>query len=204
MKEEFVYAVVQPYFEAVRDIFLAYAPERGVKLTKCKKTKLLVDAKVGRGGAKLPNCEGRHFAATRDDGLVMYVAPRIIDLPEENVVAILSHEFGHAIDHLYPAHWIMPPKGAGKATWIGPFTNAERQNWWTGPETSKEYRSWQRLWSQRSLDQIEWAADGIAYAITGREIGYCGDCMVQCYSGTNLCVGDSVTGPPVRRPAGLR
>lgn len=191
-KEEVVYAVVQPYFDAVRDVFAQFAPESGVKLTKCKKTKFLVDAKVGRGGTKLPNCEGRHFAATRDDGLLMYIAPKLIELPEENVVAILSHEFGHAIDHLYPAHWIMPPAGPGKATWVG-------------TDTTKEHRNWQRLWRQRTSDQVEWAADGIAEAITGQQIGYCGDCMVQCYTGMSLCVGDSsFTGLPVSRPAGLR
>jgi len=191
MKNEFVYAVVQPYFEAVRDIFASFSPEKGVKLTKLRKTKFLVDSKVGRGGSHLPHCDSRHFAATRDDGLVMYVAPQLIELPEENVVAILSHEFGHAADHAYPAHFIMPPGGPGKANWIG-------------QEDTKRHRDWRRLWRGRSLDQVEWAADGVAEAVTGRPIGYAGECMIQSFTGMALCVGDSTCPPPVRRPAGLR
>jgi len=191
-KEEVVYAVVQPYFDAVRDVFAEFSPAKGVKLTKLRKTKFLVDAKVGRGGSHLSGCDvSRHFAATRDDGLLMYVAPRIVELPEDNLVAILSHEFGHAADHAYPAHFIMPPSGPGKATWIG-------------EEDSKQYRDWRRLWRSRNLDLIEWAADGVAEAITGQVIGYAGDCMVQCFTGMALCVGDSTRPPPVRRPAGLR
>lgn len=192
LKEEFVYAVLQPYFDEVRNIFASFSPAKGMKLAKLKKTKFLVDAKVGRGGTKLPHCAGgRHFAATRDDGLLMYIAPRLVELPEENVVAILSHEFGHAADHAYPAHFIMPPGGPGKAIYIG-------------HDDTKRHRDWRRLWRNRSLDQIEWAADGIAEAVTGCEIGYAGDCMIQSFTGMALCVGDSTCPPPVRRPAGLR
>ena len=49
-----------------------------------------------------------------------------------------------------------------------------------------------RLWGDRHPDQVEWSADAIVKAVTGRSLGYCGRCMLQCFSG----------GKP--RPAGLR
>jgi hypothetical protein len=177
--EEIVYAVLQPHFDAVRDVFLAYSPAPGVKLDRLKKIKFIIDPKVGRGGSKLPGCDGRHFAATRDDGRVMYYAPDIVSLPVQTLVAILAHEFGHAADHAYPAHWMTPPQGTGSPVWVT-------------PEDTKRHRTWQRLWRDRTRDQIEWSADSIAELVTGRKIGYCGDCMLQCFSGGE------------ERPAGLR
>lgn len=178
-RDEIAYAVLQPHFDAVRDLFASFSPAPGVKLAKLIQTKFLIDAKVGRGGTRLPHCEGRHYAATRDDGLRMYFAPDFVTLPFETMVAILAHEFGHAADHTYPASWLMPPGGPGKATWIG-------------QEDTRRHREWQRLWRDRSIDQIEWAADGIAEAVTGRRIGYSGACMLQRFDAG------------IERPVGLR
>lgn len=171
-REEIVAAVLQPHFAAVRDVFASFPPAPGVTLGKLHKTRFIIDPKIRRGGTKLPGCDCRHFAACRDDGLLMLFAPEFIELPTETLVAILAHEFGHAADHAYPAHWYMPGAGPARAIWIG-------------QEDTKRHRAWQRVWRDRNSsdrrDQIEWAADGIAEAITGKSIGYCGDCMLQCF-----------------------
>ena len=78
----------------------------------------------------------------------------------------------------------LPALDSPAAGWFG--------QWIGTPPDTKHGRRWQRLWRERSRDQIEWAADGIAQAVTGRKLGYCGDCLIQCYQGG------------IERPAGLR
>jgi hypothetical protein len=169
---EIVRAIMRPHFDAVQDDFVAWRnAATQTHLGRLRKTKFVIDPKM--------HDTERHFAACRDDGMLIHFAPQIVDLPVETLVAIVAHEFGHAADHAYPAHWLMP-SGPGKAQWLG------------APPDTKHGRRWQRLWRERSRDQIEWAADGIAQAITGRKLGYCGDCLIQCYRGG------------VERPAGLR
>jgi len=165
-------AVLQPHFDAVRDAFLAYRPSAGhAGFAKLKKTRFVVDPKI--------RDSVRHFAACRDDGLLILFAPECVDLPDTTLVPIMAHECGHALDHLYPGEW-MVGAGPGKAKWIGDQSE------------SKPGRRWKRFWRERSRDQIEWAADGIAETVTGQKLGYCGACMLQCFSGG------------VERPAGLR
>ena len=163
-------AVLEPHFFAVRDAFLEFEPEEGRPLSRLKRTRMVVDPSV--------HDSPRHFAAARDDGLLILLAPEAASLELESLVAILVHEFGHAADFAYPANWIMVRRGE-PAVWIG-------------DRTDKPARKWRRMWSQRSDDQMEWAADSIAEAVTGMKVEYCGPCMLQCFSG-----GKS-------RPAGLR
>jgi hypothetical protein len=163
--------ILEPHFDAVRDTFVEYAPEPGSQLTKLKKTRFVVDPEV--------HDSERHFAMCRDDGALIRIAPEAAELPLENLVAILSHEFGHAADFAYPAKWVTPPRGSGEAVWLG-------------DRDDKPARKWLRLWSERNDDQVEWAADSIASTVTGIEIRYCGRCVLQCFSGDK------------RRPAGLR
>lgn len=161
--EEVAASILQPYFDDARTSFAGFEVEPGQRLSKAAKTRFVVDAGF--------HDTDRHFAATRDDGLLMYFAPEYINLPVETATAIMAHEFGHALDFLYPGHWLMPAQGPGKATWIGP------------PGQSKAGRKWLKLWRSRTRDQVEWAADGIAQVVIGRRIGYCGDCMLQCFRG---------------------
>jgi hypothetical protein len=169
---EIAAAVLQPHFDAVRDAFLAYRADADHEgFVKLKKTKFVVDPKI--------RDSIRHFAACRDDGLLILFAPECVDLPDTTLVPIVAHELGHALDHLYPAEW-MQGAGPGKARWIG-----DRGD-------SKMGRRWKRLWRERSRDQIEWTADGIAETVTGQKLGYCGACMLQCFNAG------------VERPAGLR
>jgi len=170
-REEMVAAVLLPYFDAVRDVFAVFCPAPGLTLDKVQKVRFVVDPKI--------HDKPRHFAATTEDGLRMFLAPQLADLDEEVTVAIITHEFGHAVDFLYPWRWITPPDGPGKAVWV------------TDPLDSRG-RQWRKLWQGRNADQIEWAADGIAHAVTGRAIGYKGACVVQSFSGG------------IERPVGLR
>jgi len=174
MELEIAREIVRPHWDAVRDIYLAYAPP-GESEVLVKIAGIDFDIDPSRHDSV------RHFAACRDDGLHMVFAPQIVDLPTENLVAVLAHEFGHAADFLYPAHWRMPDHGPGKAEWIG------------SPEATKWGRHWAKKWATRTRDQIEWAADGIAEAVTGTHLTYGGPLMIQCLSGTGI-----------ERPAGLR
>lgn len=177
-ESEIAAAVLLPHFDAVRDVFAAYHPEPDVRLTKLARVRFVIDPDI--------RDKRRHFAGTSDTGLQQYYAPEIVDLGEENLIAIVAHEFGHSTDFMYPGRWISPADGPGVAQWISDADEQRRDRDGRYPA-----RAWRRLWRERNADHIEWAADGIAQAITGRKIGYCGPCLLQCFSG-------------IERPVGLR
>lgn len=165
--------VIKPYFDAARDVFSSCEIEPGFTLSRLAKVKFIVDPKIHN--------KPRHFAATMDDGLLMMFAPQFVELPVETLVAIITHEFGHAADFVYPARWYTPSNGPSKASWIE-----------SGGVDTRAFRLWTKLWEDRGRDQVEWAADGIAQAVTGKHLVYGGDCMLQRFS------------QGVERPKGLR
>jgi hypothetical protein len=195
--EEFAAAIIQPHWDAVRDTYVEYAPAKSMKgLSKLKKTKFIVDSDI--------HDTPRHFAACRDDGMQMIFAPELVELPIENLIAILAHEFGHAADFAYPGSWAWPIEGPGHTEWVGDSQPGRSMAWrgmkrtWGGtidtmlePQESESV-AWMRAWEKRNRDQIEWTADAIAMAVTGHRLGYCGSCMLQTF---DRCV---------ERPAGLR
>ena len=174
--------ILQPYFDAVRDEFVCFSPEPGLKLDRLRKTRLLVDPTVHNSR--------RHYAACRDDGLQILCDPLIVvDIVVEQMVPILAHEFGHAADMAYPGQWIVLRPGTAhpKAIWIG-----ERED-----KAAVQWR--ERRWHERNRDEVEWAADAIAELVTGRTIHYCGECVLQCFG--------KIKGIPIvhaHRPRGLR
>lgn len=191
---EIAHSVVQPHFDAVRDVFVGFAVEPGRHLDKLKQVRLVVDE--GAHDSK------RHFAATSESGRLIVVAPEIVDLPLETLVAIVTHEFGHAADFCYPACWTWPKAAAAKGAWVGEGAQARARAWRSAfgkeravsraPEDDRApAENWAFAWNRRSPDQVEWAADGIAERVTGRRIGYAGDCMLQTFAAEP-------------RPAGLR
>jgi hypothetical protein len=120
----------------------------------------------------------RHYARCYDHGMLIEIAPECIDLPLESFVPIVIHEFGHAADYAYPGCWVAPEGGRGEAIWIPRHE-----------QDSRAARRWRSLWHERNetqapwaVTQIEWTADAIARAVTGRDIAYCGPCMLQCFS----------------------
>lgn len=167
--DDVAYAIIEPHFDAIRDIFLERAlDDTGRRLKRLSDTKLVVSEEV--------RTSPRHFAACRDDGLLVVVAPDATELDFETLVALLCHELGHAADFLYPARWL--GQRGGKATWLG--------------DDTRHMGRIRQAWADRNADQVEWDADSIAFAVTGKPIRYCGACMIQCFAGG------------VARPAGLR
>lgn len=165
--------ILRPHFDAVRDLFSEFVPPGASEpLTRLADVVFVVD--VDRHDTP------RHFAACRDDGRQLVLAPEIVDLPVENLVAILAHEFGHAADFAYPGFWRLQPGGPGLAEYLG------------DPDATKWGRENLRRWPTRGADHIEWTADGIAMAVTGRSVGYGGPCMLQRFD------------DGVPRPRGLR
>ncbi len=188
---DIAYSIIQPYFDAARDIFVRFDSGR---LSKLSRVKLQVEPDA--------HDADRHFARMRTDGMLLQMAPEVVDLPEETLIAITTHELGHAADFAYPGCWSWPVGGAGESFWVSSDTISRARAWRllygraeassrTADDDAKPAENWMRAWEGRNADQIEWAADAIALEVTGLKIGYCGDCMLQCFSG-------------VDRPAGLR
>lgn len=188
---ELAAAVLDPHFSAVRDVYV----ESG--LPKLRKTKFVVDPDL--------HDTPRHFAACREDGLLILLAPQAADLPVNTLIAIMAHEFGHAADFAYPGCWLIPFDGPQVCSWIGESERAKAEAWRKFGEPTKRSRvglknddrrhaiDWMKAWESRDKDQIEWTADGIAEAVTGQHLTYCGDCVLQCLGGRGI-----------ERPRGLR
>lgn len=98
----------------------------------------------------------RHFGACRTDGERIYLAARLVLLPEDQRAGIVAHELGHAADFLYPDALELRPR----VRVLCAPRNLGR-------------------WKQRDRDQIEQDADQIAGAVLGTHIGYVGDCQLQ-------------------------
>lgn len=173
-------AIIDPFFEAVREVFVA------------SEMSLLGKSKMRR---VRPECApwvhdtARHFAGATEDGRCVLVTPELAELPELTVVAILAHEFGHAMDFAYPAAYAWSPDGLIRSPSLMapeqvPSGDAKR--------IAQAANAAMRQWRDRDADTVERMADAIAEQITGRTIGYAGPCMLQTLG----------TGAP--RPEGLR
>ena len=113
--EEVAAAELAPHFDATKDAFVSFEPEPedlpGMCLDKLQRTRMVVDPSV--------RDTERHFARCRDDGLLIELAPECVELPFEQLVAVLAHEMGHAADFAYPGCWVNPGGAKGEAVWIG-------------------------------------------------------------------------------------
>lgn len=169
-------AILDPFFEAVREVFIE------------SEMSLLGQSKMRR---VRPECApwvhdtARHFAGATEDGRTILVTPELAELPEPTVVAILAHEFGHAMDFAYPAMFSWSPDGLVYRAAAERVAVAEKLQ--TQAATAA-----MRQWRDRDADTVERMADAIAERVTGRPIGYSGPCMLQTLGGG------------VPRPAGLR
>lgn len=194
--DELAYSIIEGHFDAVRDTFVEYRPDGGHQdLRRLKRTRFVIDPAIHNSD--------RHFAATRDDGLLMMFAPGLAHLQVETLTAIVAHEFGHAADHLYPGAFAWPRAAAGPTAWVGESSALKALAWRSvfgkpdrrsriEQDDAEPAANWMTAWERRTRDQVEWAADAIAQMVTGISIGYCGPCVLQCFSG----------GQP--RPKGLR
>ncbi len=166
LEEAFV--VLDPYFEVMRDEYKKHG------LVKVKRTRFFV--------AERMHDTERHFAACKDDGSAILVAPELAEMPDSVVWAILAHEFGHATDFLYPGEFVL---GRDRE----PALRRERQ-----PDAAgeKQWSKWLKAWHKRSGDVVELTADAIAERVMGVPYGYLGPCWIQSFDATRA------------RPMGLR
>jgi len=157
--------ILEPYYEAVLEEFVTAG------LVRCQSTEFVV--------APWVHDAPRHFGACRDDGTEIIVAPELAEQDERIVLAILSHELGHATDALYPGEFAL---GRDR-------TAIRRRREDFNPD---QWARWMRSWEDRDSDPVEFIADAIAEEVMQVKIGYTGPCKLQCFN-----VGR-------RRPRGLR
>lgn len=152
------FVVLEPYYLATQERFL----EAG--LDRCAETRFFV----------APNMHDteRHFAACSEDGKKILVAPELVELPPEIVLAICAHELGHACDFLYPGEFAY---GGDDAPAIRRLREEMKPGQWHG---------WLRDWRKRDDDLVERSADAIAHFALGVRYGYQGPCLLQSFSGT--------------------
>lgn len=156
--------ILEPYFIAVQEAYC----KSGLDL--CLGTRMLVDPKM--------HDTARHFAACDSSGKRIYLAPELVELPEETVLAVMAHELGHACDFLYPGQFLL--RGEDEPAIRRP------------PESSKHWGKGLRDWKRRDDDLVELTADAIAHYALGVRYGYRGPCLIQTFGETRL------------RPVGLR
>lgn len=150
-------AILEPYFDAVRERFVAAGLER-IEKTKFRVRNWVHDSP-------------RHFGACREDASEIVLAPEMVELSQELVIGIIAHEFGHATDFAYPGEF-----------WLGRGTEVVRR---TREEAGNETQwvRWSKAWGERDEDVVERVADAIASSIMGAPIGYLGPCLLQSFSG---------------------
>ena len=131
----------------------------------------------------------RHFAGCRDDGKLVVAAPQLADLPIDNVVAVFSHELGHAVDFLYPTRFqlVIEELREFPGDW-----DVDIQRRPTADLDAKTLRAVMDQWKNRDEEQIEQLADAIAELVVKKPVTYAGPCLLQTFAG----------GEP--RPVGLR
>ena len=156
--------VVEPYFDEVKGHFVDYGLDRV--------------ARVRLECAGWVHDTERHYAACETTGRFIVVAPEFADLPEQTILAILAHEFGHAADYCYPGEFSLTRDGVVRR-------QLERHS-------EKQVRAWLSGWQSRDDHAVEVTADRIAEQVMQMPIGYCGPCLLQCFDAG------------IRRPVNLR
>lgn len=162
---EEAFVVLEPYFEVIRDEYLNHG------LKKTRRTRLFVAPQM--------HDTPRHFAAYKDDGNAIIIAPELADAPDTVVLAIIAHEFGHASDFLYPGEFVLGPSG--------PALRREETR-----VEEKQWSKWLKAWHRRDDDVVELTADAIAERVMGVPYGYQGPCLIQSFDAVRA------------RPMGLR
>jgi hypothetical protein len=152
--------ILEPYFLAVKEKFME--SER-VPLVRSVSLEVL----------DWVHNAPRHFAATEETGRRIVVAPEFAELPEDTVLAILSHEFGHAVDFLYPGDYMVDDSGLVRMPKRPMRAMDER--------AESAVRARMRVWQRRDKDTVERTADAVAEHFTGRTIGYSGPCELQSF-----------------------
>ena len=162
-------AVLHSYFKAAQEEFGKFERDR---LGGKRSARVILECAPWD---ELPEDWGvRNYAATSEDGRTILVAPELVELPPDSVAAIMAHEFGHALDYLYPGR-LLVARGE-----LLSFEDARG-----GDEQGDQARlarmlQWKRIHEDR--DAVENTADQIASAVLGREIRYAGPCLLQTFA----------------------
>lgn len=167
MTDEASYAVLEPYFSVTRERFVQFCQDRGLG-TALLRTRFEVSDVV--------RDSDRHFAATTTDGKKVVAAPDLADCTEDIVIGIMAHEFGHVIDHLYPARFFLED-GESKLVFFGDDIYDPED-----PRTAQHRVARMRRWESRSEYEVERTADLLVEQVLGHTIGYVGPCMLQSLS----------------------
>lgn len=160
---------MEPYFVAAKDEFLTFCLAQGLG-SEVRRTRFECDSSI--------RDSERHFAAATTDGRLIVVAPELADCPEDTVAAMMAHEFGHVVDHLYPGRFVV--EGAEGEESLVFLDECEYD-----PEdkrTAQTRVARMRQWEDRSDYEIELTADLIAEQVLGHRIGYSGPCMLQGFN----------------------
>lgn len=143
----------------------------------------------------------RHYAAARTDGKVLMLAPEVVDLPDEDIWALLAHEAGHFVDFASPGRFfhreptrVRMREGASVEMLSELSERMPPSALFRFVELPGKLGKHMREWKERDADEVEFVADGIASLAMGIPIRYRGpaDCLVETF------------GPGVERPLGLR
>lgn len=161
-------AILEPYFVAVREEFLTFCLAQKLG-TEIRKTKFECRSEV--------RDSERHFAATTTDGRLVVAAPDLADLPEDTVGAILAHEFGHVVDHLYPGRFLVAEEEGELIFFKDEISYNPKDE-----RTAQVRVARMRQWEARSDHEVELTADLIVEQVLGHRVGYSGLCMLQGFN----------------------
>jgi len=153
LTDEEALSILEPCFQEVQRDYLKAG------LDRCETTRLMIDASM--------HDTSRHFAACRDDGQIIYLAPEAAELPLDTVLAIVAHELGHACDFLYPGQFAL--RGDGQPAAYRDPASMKPKHW----------HRWLKDWERRDADAVELTADAIAHLAMGIQYGYRGPCLIQ-------------------------
>jgi hypothetical protein len=165
LESDAAFAILEPYFEAAREVYMEYVNKRGLQVRGIKRVRLECRPDM--------HDTPRHFAGASEEGNLIAVAPQMVDLPEDTVAAILAHEFGHVVDFLNPGAFHCDVE--------------ERQLVFLPDEEEGERGDRVRLarlrqWRKRDEHAVELTADLIAEQAIGKRIGYSGPCLLQGFA----------------------
>ena len=131
----------------------------------------------------------RHFAGCSDDGKMIVAATEMVELPEPMVLAILTHEFGHAMDFAYPAEYQLVDGELLHRHIVGDLHDRR---------TRQAMRAATNQWEARDDDEIEQAARRDSAAGDRQEHRLRGPVLVAELPGIS-----TADGPQMKRCAGL-
>lgn len=156
-EEETATALLAPFIDEVVAIFDAAGYRRLEGIT--------IKVSEHEGG------EGRHFGACRTDGRLIYFRPALVHLEQAQILGIIAHELGHALDFNYPGLFVRTSDGRMR------LADSSKRGVPTGEQPIPQ--AWIDDWEARDDDEIERAADAIAETVLGVKIGYAGPCLIQ-------------------------